>query len=107
MSAVQAPSNESISMYDMIVKCMFDSQNNINTLIQMQNQQMIYINTLLKSLRIDGTIPTPPATIPTAQSLPNEEQNKQQQADKTSNPKPITKKNKDISGKTRQNKQKV
>ena len=101
MSAVQAPTNESISMYDMLVKCIFDSQNNINTLISMQNQQMIYINTLLKTIRIDTTIPTPTT------ETEGQNSNNQQQADKTINPKPITKKNKDISGKIRQNKQKI
>jgi hypothetical protein len=44
--------NEQIKIHpqQIMVKLMLDSQNNINRLVAMQEQQMVYINTLFKQI---------------------------------------------------------
>lgn len=61
-----------VSLFDMCLKCIFDSQNNINTLIRIQEQQMTYINGLLHSLEKKNNV----------------EQQQQQQSNGTNNQNP-------------------
>ena len=45
-----APNNDKIHPQQIMIKLMLDSQNNINKLVAMQEQQMVYINTLFKQI---------------------------------------------------------
>lgn len=49
---MSAPNNNEVKIHpqQIMIKLMLDSQNNINKLVAMQEQQMVYINTLFKQI---------------------------------------------------------
>jgi hypothetical protein len=56
-----------------MIKLMLDSQNNITKLIAMQEQQMVYINTMFKNI-IDESASTGSTAIPEGQPQPQPQQ---------------------------------
>jgi hypothetical protein len=69
MSAPNQNNEIKIHPQQIMIKLMLDSQNNINKLVAMQEQQMVYINTLFKQIINDESTNTnAPSTGSTATS---------------------------------------
>ena len=87
----QQPQPQTVSALQILIKFMIDSQNNINKLIAMQEQQMVYINTMHRHVINE---PGSNSSSSTTNGV-STDQSKQQTTttNKPSNNKPIPKKN--------------
>ncbi len=62
---MSAPNNQQPTIHQIMVKMILDSQNNVNKLVAMQEQQMVYINTLFKQIIDESANPPNTGTAPT------------------------------------------